>query len=805
MSQDVISSVETTCYHCGEDCGSHIVRHDDKSFCCDGCKVVYSILQENDLCNYYSLNEAAGISFKRRSMERYSHLDNQDVIEKLIDFKDGIQARVHFHLPQIHCSSCLWLLENLNRIDEGVLQSRVNFLKKEVTIFYELETTSLRKIVELLATLGYAPVLNMERLEKPQVGAVEKALYYKIGLAGFAFGNIMLLSFPEYLGLDANSEMTFARFFGYLNILLAIPVVAYSGFDYLRSAWQGLWQKHLNIDVPVSLGIMALFGRSVYEILSHTGAGYLDSLAGLIFFLLVGKWFQQKAYHTISFDRDYKSYFPMATTVLRGEEEVIQTLDQLEKGDLVLIRHGELIPADAILLNGKGKIDYSFVTGESEPVHIESGDKVYAGGRQMGGTIRLEVIEKVAQSYLTSLWNDNIFDKNQEKGATSRLADRVATFFTGIILLVAISTLLYWLPRDLTIAFHAFTAVLIVACPCAVALSIPFTFGNVMRILGNQHFYLKNTNVVEILAEINDIVFDKTGTITYGQGSRFHYEGMPLSHREKSLVKSLVHQSSHPVSRQIEAGFQQAPLLSVAEFSAYEGLGIRGMVDGQLVEVGSYRFLDGQDEPGKRGTWIKIDRELKGVVIQSGRFRKSLRKVIDELSHLFNLSLLTGDNNREKGALETIFGTETEMQFEQSPKEKLDYVRGLQERGAKVMMIGDGLNDAGALKQSDVGVVVTEEVNNFVPSCDAILDAAQFSRLPVFLRMSRLSLKIVYGAYFIALIYNIVGLSFAVQGLLSPVIAAILMPLSSITIVLFGMGVSTLTAKTLGIYNLTED
>ncbi|MCB0687602.1 MAG: heavy metal translocating P-type ATPase metal-binding domain-containing protein [Saprospiraceae bacterium] len=801
MSQDVISSVATTCYHCGEDCGSHIVEHDGKNFCCDGCKVVYSILQENDLCNYYTLNEASGVSFKRRSIERYSHLDNQDVKDKLLDFTDGNQSRVHFHLPQIHCSSCLWLLENLNRLDPGVLQSRVNFLKKEVTIIYEEKTTSIRKVVELLATLGYAPVLNMDRLEQTKVSAVDKSLYYKIGLAGFAFGNIMLLSFPEYLGMDANTDSTFARFFGYLNILLALPVVVYSGFDYLRSAWQGLKQGHLNIDVPVSLGILALFGRSVFEILSHTGAGYLDSLAGLIFFLLVGKWFQQKAYHTISFDRDYKSYFPMATTVVRDHGEEILTLDQLKKGDQLLIRNGELVPADAILLNGEGRIDYSFVTGESQPVVAVSGEKVYAGGRQVGGTIRLEVIEKVAQSYLTSLWNDNIFDKQQEQGTTSRIADRVATFFTVVILLVAISTLIYWLPYDRSIAFHAFTAVLIVACPCAVALSIPFTFGNVMRILGNNHFYLKNIQVVETMAEIKQIVFDKTGTITYGQGAKSHYEGDPLSARDKALIRSLAHQSSHPVSRQIDSEYHDSPLLEISDFVSKEGLGIRGTVDGVEVIVGSYRFIKPESEEKYDGTWIEIGGEMRGAITQSGRYRQYLRQVVADLARQFTMYLLTGDNNREKDTLYSIFGASTQMEFEQSPQQKLGFIKAMQRDGAKVMMIGDGLNDAGALKQSDVGVVVTEEVNNFVPSCDGILDANQFSRLPVFLRFSRLSRGVVYGAYIIALIYNIIGLSFAVQGLLSPVIAAILMPLSSVTIVLFGMGLSTLIANRLGMRN----
>ncbi len=794
MPEDVIYAIETSCYHCGEDCGFHVVQHDEKSFCCDGCKVVYSILKDNDLCNYYDLNEASGISFKRRSLERYSHLDNQDVKEKLFDFTDGRQTRVHFHLPQIHCSSCLWLLENLNRIEGGILRSRVNFLKKEVTIFYDESLTSLRKVVELLATLGYAPVLNFDRLEPAKVSPSEKALYYKIGLAGFAFGNIMLLSFPEYLGLDAGLEGNFALFFGYLNILLSLPVVFYSGFDYLQSAWQGLRQKHLNIDVPVSLGIIALFGRSLYEIMSHTGAGYLDSLAGLIFFLLIGKWFQQKAYHTISFDRDYKSYFPMATTVLKGDEEVILTLDQLEKGDHLLIRHGELVPADAILLSGEGHIDYGFVTGESEPVPVTSGDKIFAGGRQMAGTIKLEIVEKIAQSYLTSLWNDDIFDKNTEKGSTSRLADRVATFFTIIILIVAVSTLVYWLQRDLTTAFQAFTAVLIIACPCAVALSIPFTFGNVLRILGNHHFYLKNIQVIETISEISHVVFDKTGTITYGQGIKSRYEGTPLSEYEQSLVRSVVHQSSHPVSRHIETSFQKSPLLPVKGFVSQDGLGIEGLVEGHHIAVGSLMYMGDLDQPKTKGTWIKIDGDVKGQIILMAKYRQGLREVIHVLAKRFRLSLLTGDNSREKVELEDIFGKDTTMYFNQNPHDKLTFIKSLQQQGEKVLMIGDGLNDAGALKQSDTGIVVTEQVNNFVPSCDAILDASYFSKLPVFLIYIKHSLSIVYLAYFIALIYNVVGLSFAVKGLLSPVIAAILMPLSSITIVMIGMGISTYVA-----------
>jgi Cu+-exporting ATPase len=488
---------------------------------------------------------------------------------------------------------------------------------------------------------------------------------------------------------------------------------------------------------------------------------------------------------------------------LKGDKEVILTLDQLEKGDHLLIRHGELVPADAILMSGEGHIDYGFVTGESEPVPVTSGEKIYAGGRQMAGTIKLEIVEKIAQSYLTSLWNDDIFDKKTEKGPTSRLADRVATFFTVIILIVAVSTLVYWLQRDLTTAFQAFTAVLIIACPCAVALSIPFTFGNVLRILGNNHFYLKNIQVIETLSEISQIVFDKTGTITYGQGIKNRYEGTSLSEYEQSLVRSLVHQSSHPVSRQIETSFQKSPLLPVKEFVSQDGLGIEGRVEGHHIAIGSLRYMDDLDQLNTKGTWIKIDGNLKGQIILKAKYRQGLREVIHDLARRFRLSLLTGDNAREKEELEDLFGKDTMMYFNQNPHDKLTFIKSLQQQGEKVLMIGDGLNDAGALKQSDAGIVVTEQVNNFVPSCDAVLDASCFSKLPVFLKYIKRSLSIVYLAYFIALVYNVVGLSFAVKGLLSPVIAAILMPLSSITIVLIGMGISTYVAQRMKILKVS--
>jgi Cu+-exporting ATPase len=558
--------------------------------------------------------------------------------------------------------------------------------------------------------------------------------------------------------------------------------------------------------------MLTLFFRSAFEILTHTGAGYLDSLSGLVFFLLIGKWFQQRTYHNISFDRDYRSYFPIAAwrKTERGEDSV--TLDKLEAGDHIIVRNQELIPADGVLISEEAKIDYSFVTGEARPVTITSGEKVFAGGRQMGGNIEVALTRRVSQSYLTQLWNEEAFAKSNTTEA-SALADTVGKYFTAVILLIAFSTLAYWLAYDPSIAFQAFTAVLIIACPCAVALSIPFTFGNVLRVLGKNQFYLKNTQVIEALQKINAIVFDKTGTLTSQQQQTLEYEGEALSEEEKQALLALSLQSSHPISRQLAGWLKQAtgtealPTTSqVADFKEYIGKGIEGLIHQKHYRIGSAAFIGKSPAAGRpneskenHSVYIQAQGKIKGGFHIHPAYRKGLPEVMQFFRSLGRTFLLSGDNKQEKKRLTPFFTHPEDLRFEQSPKDKLHFIEELQSEGKQVLTMGDGLNDAGALKQSHVGVVITENTNNFTPACDAILHASRFERLPDMIDYARKSIKLVYMAYGLAFIYNVIGLSFAVQGLLSPVIAAILMPASSITIVLFGMGSSNLLARMKGL------
>ncbi|MBX2872525.1 MAG: heavy metal translocating P-type ATPase metal-binding domain-containing protein [Saprospiraceae bacterium] len=786
----------TTCYHCGEKCEDEKIVIEDKAFCCEGCKLVYQILAENDLCTYYQLEDNPGFSLKGKRDTTYAYLEEKEVQESLLTFQNDRLAKVSFYLPQIHCSSCIWLLENLYKLAPGIIQSQVNFPKKKIQLTYLKAETNLRQLAELLVSIGYAPQINFDQLTAKEEQATNHTLTYKLGVTGFLFGNIMLISFPEYLGLQ---QSIYAQWFGYLNIALALPLLFYSAIDYLKSAYYGLKQGHLNIDVPVSLGMLALFGRSMYDILSHTGAGFFDSLAGLIFFLLVGKWFQQKTYYNLSFERDYRSYFPVATLVKKVGEWVSIPLNRVEPGDRLWIKNGELIPVDAVIVEGKGYLDYSFVTGEEDLSTKGIGDKVFAGGKLNTGSLELQVLRRVEHSYLTQLWNEQAFKKDKFEGRQSRLANTIAKYFTIVILIVATLTLAYWWTTDLDLAFKAFTAVLIIACPCAVALAIPFTYGNVLRLLARRKFYIRHIQVIEAIQEVNQVVLDKTGTLTDNKALRLTYQGAELKAEEKELILSMASQSSHPLSIGIAELLKNDTVVNRnLEVEEFPGLGLLTKINSKVYKLGSAAFVD-FDKSHQKGVFWQVGPEVRGVFLVQNQYRKALPEFIRQLKDKFSLSLLSGDNDQEKERLSPYFDSPDQLHFDQSPKDKLAFVAGLQTQGGKVLMLGDGINDAGALRQSDVGLVLTEDINNFTPASDAIIAADHFQMLPDMLTFVRESRWVVYLAYLIASCYNIIGLSYAVQGLLSPVVAAILMPLSAITIVIIGViGSSGLASWRLG-------
>lgn len=784
------------CFHCGLDIiKEEEIIFDARNFCCNGCKTVYEIFSLNDLTCYYDFEKSPGAT-PQDINGKYDFLDNESIVSKLLEFQENSTAIISLNIPHIHCSSCIWILENLQRLQKGISTSQVNFPEKRVRITFNPEVVSIKTIVYLLSSIGYEPYISLENYETGS-NDVDRSLTYKLGVAFFCFGNIMLLSFPEYFEVKEYWLDQYRGFFRWLIFVLALPSFFYSASGYYVSAYKSIKTKMLNIDIPIALGIVVMFVRSTFDIFMDYGSGFFDSLTGLIFFMLLGKMFQIKTYSFLSFERDFKSYFPIAITKINtdaSEESV--AIYEVEKGDRLLIRNQELIPVDGILISEKAEIDYSFVTGEAIPITKQSGDKVFAGGKQIGKVIEMEVLHSVSQSYLTQLWSNDVFQKNVEQKHKT-ITDSISRYFTPILLLIAFAGFGYWIFIDANTAFNVFTAVLIVACPCALALTAPFTFGNVLRILGKQKFYLKNALVIEQLAKVDTIVFDKTGTITTNKKSNISYEGTALSDENLLLIKNVLRASNHPLSRMLydylpipilqNKSANDTKKLKVDAFEEITGKGIQAQIFGHQIQIGSASFVDKIEENNIQQTsvHIKINDVYYGKFVFNNQYREGLEALFRNLSTNYQIKVLSGDNEGERETLERLLPKGTELIFNQKPEQKLEFIKNLQEQGKNVMMVGDGLNDAGALAQSNVGISISENVNVFSPACDAILDASEFHRLNYFLKLSKNSITTIKMSFTLSLLYNVVGLSFAITGNLLPLVAAIIMPLSTITIVSF--------------------
>lgn len=872
---------------------------------------MFELLTENGLTDFYKLSESAGVRVSvAAKADQFKFLDEPTVRERLVDFSDAKLTRVTFDIPAIHCIACVWLLENLFRLKPGLGQTQVNFPRKEVALAFDPAKVKLSEVVALLASLGYEPELKLAALEARPRSRVARRLWIQTGLAGFAFGNIMLFSISAYLGLDVFSAPGLRKLVGAISFVLALPVVIYSALDYWRAAWTSLRQRLLNIDVPIAAGVAAIFLQSSYEVFTGSGGGYFDSLCGLIFFLLCGRLFQQKTYDRLAFDRDYKSFFPLSVTrrvpltrtsailspsdgerdrVRRAQEQI--SLSQLQVGDRLLIRNGELIPADARLVSGPALIDYSFVTGESEPVEKQPDDHLYAGGRQMGGVIEVETVKAVSQSYLTSLWNQEAFRKERGE-ALNTLTNRYSQRFTKLVIAIAAGAAVFWALVNPALALKAFTSVLIVACPCALALAAPFALGTAQRVLARRNVFLKNPYVLETLARVDAIVFDKTGTLTAAgagsvrwvgatgfslspgfspaseeagsvepfqrlaerageetvetvstspgadstglkPGANGKSQGTPLTNPEERWLYSMTRHSTHPLSVRIgEAIARDHFPEPVRSFLETPGSGMEGSVDRHEIWMGSAAWLGSRGArsaaftplplapkeaaqetpepldisalkrpegraPGEAGSvvHVAIDGKYRGRFELTAAVRPELEQMAAGLPERFSVALLSGDTAREHNRFAALFGDRVELRFKQSPLDKLNFIQQQQAAGKTVMMVGDGLNDAGALQQSDVGVAVVEKVSAFSPASDVILAASMVARVNSLLHYARQSVRVVHAAFLVSALYNVLGVAIAASGRLSPVVCAILMPLSSITVVGFACGAATWAAR----------
>jgi Cu+-exporting ATPase len=784
------SAKVATCYHCGDECKSVIIAADEHQFCCEGCKLVYELLKENNLCNYYDIQSGAGNKTNEWA-GKFSALDENSIRSKLIRFEDKDISRVVFYTPGMHCSSCIWLLEHLYKLNPSIVSSSVNFPRKEVTVDFKSSEIKLSTVAEVLSRTGYPPSISLGDLELKEKKKGISPRVLKIGIAGFSFANIMLLSFPEYLTSGDLAELPHLKaFFGWLSLALALPVLLYSASDFFVSAWKAIRLRTLNIDAPIALAVAVTFGRSVYEIIAHQETSYLDSMTGIVFFMLLGRYFQDRTYERLSFERDYKSYFPISVTLLENNLERSVPVTDVKQGAHIRVHHGEIIPADAILVSDITYVDYSFVTGESEPVTKRKGEKIFAGARLTNSSAEFIVQDQVSQSYLTQLWNNDSFSRRRTEERKTYI-DFINRWFSSAVILTSLSGGVVWIFINSAEAMNVLTAVLIVACPCTLLLASTFTNASVLHWLGKFRFYLKNADAIDRISISNVAVFDKTGTITNSGESHVEFTGQPLSQEEKKEIAALTKNSGHPLSRKINSFLNQTETPEVHHYSEVSGKGISGDINGRHYIAGSavHAGNSAQSAHGASEVWIAVNNKVRGHFVIHNRLRDALQNITENLKEKYRLELLSGDNDSQAALLQPIFGDR--MKFSCTPQDKLDHIAALQKEGNKVIMIGDGLNDAGALAQADAGIAISDNTNNFFPACDAILDGRSFAKLPELLRYTKVAKRIVVAAFVVSVCYNFFGMYYSLTGQMSPLIAAVLMPLSSFSVIL----IATISTK----------
>jgi Cu+-exporting ATPase len=775
---------EITCDHCGEACDSKLVRHNDKNFCCDGCKSVYDLINNSELCEYYQLEQKPGFCPPHEDFnEKWAWLNTESLKDQLVTFSNSSFSIVVFNVPNIHCYSCIYLLENLHKIHKSVISSEVDFNQKEVTIRFKHDALQLSELAAMLNSIGYPPLVTQKSTEhnKVQKKKTQYSTLLKIGVAGFCMGNIMLFSFPEYLDSLNQLDDSYKAMFGYLNFIFALPVLLYSAKDYFISSVNNLLLGRITMEFPIALGITSVTLISIHQIFTHTGAGYFDSMTMFVFMLLVAKFFQDKTTKQLSFNNGLNDYFPLAVNrVTKNGTEYVE-INKLEQGNIIEVKNKELIPADAINLE-QTAVDYSFITGESEPILAEPNTKIYAGAKNAGKKTRFQVLSKPSESYLRKIWDAPMHQKSNRIDF-SKWSDKMASIFSISVLVIAAITSVFWAIQDASLLFKAVSSVLIVACPCVLALTVPFTFGALERVFAIHGLYLKSADSLETLAKIDVVVFDKTGTLTENE-SELHWQGKPVSLANKQLILSLAENSSHPVCKSIIKSWNLGSdsKYTVNQINEEIGAGIEGTIDGHRVAIGKAEFV--ANKPNISGTVVTVDGELLGNFSSFQKLRNGAKEAVESLQNRFKVYLLSGDEEKNATAVKSLLPKESQL-YSQNPENKMDFIAQQQKEGKKVLMIGDGLNDGPALQQADFAITIAEKETSFTPSADAIMLSKSMGKLPQFSKLATYSKRLIFGSFIFSGVYNAVGIGFAVSGLLQPWVAAILMPISSLTVILY--------------------
>lgn len=760
------------CHHCGLHCENPITLKTYR-FCCHGCKTAFQILTDYQLDSYYLKHTKSNQKIESHT-EIYDILDDEKEFKSWIQFEDERMVNCTLSLSSIHCYSCVWLLENLSRINSGILHPKVDYLKKKLSFNYLKSKTHLKDICRLLSDLGYPPHKSNEQ-------ASDRDSWARIGLTAFCFLNTMSFSFPEYL---SNGEISsnLSSFFSLLCFILSIPIILYSSRPILSNALKATLQQRIVMDTPIALGILAMYGTSLYAFFTKYEQGYFDSFSALVLFILIARKFQDTQLKRLEYQTNLKNYFPLHIEKKLGNDFKVYPLEKLKKGDHFLIRHNCVIPAESKIISGEAKIDYSFINGESSIHDYSKGNHLFVGGIQQGGKLILECLQTPSPSFLQQIWGGQ-HQQKYLKWERDNLNHKIAQYFLPCILLIALSAGIYsYTHTNIFSSLETFAAVLIVACPCALAIAVPLAMGQGSQYLAEQGFYFSHPEVISICAHAKNIVFDKTGTLTSPEQQNIKFKD-ELNEEQSNWIASLAQESSHPICKLIQNHFSNAKKYEIQDFKEIPNQGISGWVQGHYLQIGNPKKLSTEYKHLKHQNLILLDHKYLSAFDIESKIDPNIISLIHSLKSNFDLHLLSGDTERDRQIFKQFFPKSEQLHFNISPDDKKFYISKLKQQKGLTLMIGDGLNDRHALEESDVGICIVKQIQDFRPSCNAILEQKALNSLPEILIKCKKLLTILRINVAISLAYNLVGIGLAFFGYINPLICAILMPLSSATVI----------------------
>jgi len=728
-----------------------------------------------------------------------------DFDEVQADFTNcsGDLRDIHLLVEGIHCPACVWLIERGLRREPGVISAEVSLTTKRVHLRWDSSSVQLSRLIKALTRIGYSAIPYDRETAEGAIRKSNRSMLFRLFFAGFAAMNMMWIAIALYSGANRDE---FRDFFHWMGLLLATPTLFYSGYPFFRGAVGGLRAGHLTMDLPIVIGLSVTYAYSIYVTLSRTliGEVYFDTVTNLTFVILIGRYlegmFRQQA---VSATKRLMELQPRVATIIRGDQEQLVPIRAVLPGDQVLIKPGYTVPVDGVVLAGQSEVIEAMLSGEAKPLVKQAGDRVTAGTINTTGALRVEVRTRLQDNALSRIIR-LVEDAQSSKAPIQRIADRIVPWFVLVTLFCAGATFFFWSGRDFELALMAATSVLIITCPCALGMATPMSIA-VASGLGAKHGILvKNGLVLETLSRVTHVVFDKTGTLTEGRMSVASVISV-AGCDEMTLLRNSVaieRLSEHGIARAMTDHAKSLGILLqgpvVDAFISTPGMGVSALVDGVDWRLGNANWMTIQGIELDAGlhqkagelernamTCVYVSRAGRhvGLVAIADQLRSGAKGLVDELRRAgMAVTMLSGDRQPVAEAVASQLGQITVI-AEVLPQDKDRVIRQLQERGEVVAMVGDGVNDAPALIRADVGIALGSGTDVSVDSADIVLMQNQLEKVLQALELSRCTLRTIKQNIGLSFLYNAIMVPLAMMAKVSPLVAAITMPISSLVVI----------------------